>query len=477
MIFDFSALAKTITGLTADSRKVAKGNLFVAIPGTKMDGRQFIADAVAKGASHIVVPKGTPRPDGLNVIWIESDDPQHFLSFVASAFYGAQPRHIVAVTGTNGKTSTVNFARMIWSALGYKSASLGTLGLVGEGLVPLAGMTTPDAVSLFSTLADISRKGFTHLAMEASSHGLQQHRLDGVRIESAGFTNLTRDHLDYHVTMENYLAAKIRLFTEVVADGGAAVINADLPETEYLVSRAGNRSLKVITYGLSDAADIRIVGRQAVSGGQNLDILAFGNAYKVHLPLVGAFQAMNALCAAGLVLGDGKATVDDVMDALTTVHGVHGRLQPVPDAPDGIGVYIDYAHTPDGLETILKALRPHTTGRLICVFGCGGDRDKGKRPVMGEIAARLADHVIVTDDNPRSEDPSVIRAEIMSAAKGAIEIGGRRNAIHAAVHDLRAGDVLVIAGKGHEQGQIFATHTEPFDDLTETQSALRHFFQ
>jgi UDP-N-acetylmuramoyl-L-alanyl-D-glutamate--2,6-diaminopimelate ligase len=463
-----------ITGITADSRKVEAGNLFVALSGTKQDGRAYIADAIAKGAKFIVAENGTPHQPGAE--WMDVDNSHRFLSLAAAAFYKLQPAQIVAVTGTNGKTSTVNFVRMIWELLGVKAVSLGTLGLTGKGLDSIAGMTTPDPVSLFSTLAEVSKKGFTHLAMEASSHGLQQYRLDGVRVQAAGFSNLTRDHLDYHGTMDDYFQAKLRLFTEVVADNGTAVINADIPESAEIIRQSHVRGLTVLTYGVTDTADVRIVKRTAVAGGQDFVLSVFGDEYQVHLNLVGAFQAMNVLCAVGLVLAEKNVPVSEVMSALPRLDGVAGRLQPVPHDMGEFGIYVDYAHTPDGLETILHALRPHTSGRLICVFGCGGDRDKGKRPIMGEIATRLSDIAIVTDDNPRSEDPDAIRSEILAGAKNAIDVGGRRNAIHAAVKQLQAGDVLVIAGKGHEEGQIFANHTEPFNDFNEAQAAIRHFF-
>lgn len=470
-----------ITGMTADSRKVEDGFLFVAVPGVKVDGRAFIPEAVAKGAAFIAVAKGTEKMDiGSKAVWIEVDHPRAFLAQTAAAFYAQQPDYNVAVTGTNGKTSTVNFARMIWTELGQKAASLGTLGLIGDGLHGYDGSTTPDPVGLFSILRDISQKGFTHLAMEASSHGLEQHRLDGVKVKAGGFSNLTRDHLDYHGTMDVYFQAKLRLFSDVIADGGTAVINADIPESAEIIRVSRARGLNVITYGFAETADLRIVGRTAVSNGQDLTLTIFGKTYDVHLNLVGAFQAMNVLCAVGLVASESCFPMDDIIAVLPRISGVVGRLQSVPHDVPQVGVYVDYAHTPDGLDTILQALRPHTQNRLICVFGCGGDRDRGKRPVMGDIAARLADIVIVTDDNPRSEDPAFIRSEVMagipetlSSSGRILNIGGRRNAIHAAVALLQPGDVLVLAGKGHEDGQIFATHTEPFNDLTEAQAALR----
>jgi UDP-N-acetylmuramoyl-L-alanyl-D-glutamate--2,6-diaminopimelate ligase len=464
-----------IKGITSDSRQVKQGFMFVALPGVKVDGHNFIPAAIAAGATHVVLKAGSSKADGKDVTWIETDNPRLYLAQAAAAFYKVQPDYVVAVTGTNGKTSTVNFVRMILSALGKNAASLGTIGLIGDGLSGYAGMTTPDPVSLFSTLADVAGKGISHLAMEASSHGLQQYRLDGVHVRAAGFTNLTRDHLDYHGSMEEYLQAKIRLFSDIVMDDGTAVLNADVSEYAVISHLSNARGLRVISYGRALDADIRIVERVAVSNGQNLAIQAFGKIFNVHLNLVGEFQAMNVLCAAGLVLSDTAISVDVVMNCLERIEGVPGRLQAVPYHQNNIGVYVDYAHTPDGLETILRALRPHTQGRLICVFGCGGDRDRGKRPVMGEISNRLADITIVTDDNPRSEDPAFVRSEVMAGAPNAIEVAGRRNAIAYAVQQLEAGDVLVLAGKGHEQGQVFATHTEPFDDLTEAQAALNTY--
>jgi len=470
MIFDVSQ----ITGLTSDSRKVKEGFLFVAISGAKLDGRNYIQNAIKNGAKFIAVQKGSEQQDIGLTNWIEVENPHQFLSMTAVAFYKNQPSNIVAVTGTNGKTSTVNFARMIWNLLGIKSASLGTLGLIAEGFDGYAGMTTPDPVTLFSTLDLISKNEFTHLAMEASSHGLEQYRVEGVRVKAAGFTNFTRDHLDYHITMENYFQAKLRLFTEILQDEGVAVLNADIPEFEKISEVCRSRNINVISYGFIKNADISIIDQQAVSNGQDLKLNLFGKIYKVHLNLVGSFQAMNVLCAVGLVLAEQRFSADDVIAVLPKLDSVLGRLQPVPNIQNDIGIYVDFAHTPDGLETILKALRSHTKNRLICIFGCGGDRDRGKRAVMGEISSRLADITIVTDDNPRSEDPQFIRSEIMAGTKNAIEIDGRRNAIRHAVKLLNAGDVLVVAGKGHEQGQIFATHTEPFDDLTEIQTALQN---
>jgi UDP-N-acetylmuramoyl-L-alanyl-D-glutamate--2,6-diaminopimelate ligase len=395
---------------------------------------------------------------------------------MAAAFYARQPEHIVAVTGTNGKTSTAWFTQQLWEALGLRAASLGTLGIRGleiEALrnAKLTSMTTPDMVSLMATLADIAVSKVDHLAMEASSHGLSQYRLDGVRIQAAAFTNLTRDHLDYHPDMDDYFAAKARLFSEVLAEGGVAVLNADVPEFKRLADICAQRNITVLDYG-RNAQAIRLVERTALAQGQALVIAIHGKNYNVTLPLVGEFMVMNALAALGLVLAELPERAGDLVQALGTLKGAPGRLQFVPGHKDA-AVYVDYAHTPDALENILKSLRPHTEGKLYCVVGCGGDRDPGKRPIMGRLAATLADVAVITDDNPRSEDPAKIRAAMMQDAPGAQEIGDRRAAIGWAVAQLNKGDVLVIAGKGHEQGQIIAGRVEPFDDVEEAARAIR----
>lgn len=456
-----------ITGLTADSRQVRDGYMFVAIPGLKQDGRSYIADAINKGAKTIVVPKGTPKVAD-NITWLEVDNTRAYLAEAAASFYQAQPQHIVAVTGTNGKTSTVNFCRQIWELMGIKGASLGTLGLIANGVNDYNGMTTLDPVALHQNLKLLADKNITHLAMEASSQGIDQERLRGLKFRAIGFTNLTQDHLDYHQTMENYLAAKLRVFQENMAEAGVAVINADDPAHESFVKLVPGT---VWTYG-GHGRDLRIMDRRAVADGQILVLELFGKTTEIHLPLVGLFQAMNVLCAAGIVCAESGVKPEDVVGILPKLKGIPGRLQRVLKSPAGIGAYIDYAHTPDGLENILTALRPHTQGRLICVFGCGGDRDRRKRPIMGGISARLADITIITDDNPRSEDATSIRAAVQEGAPNALSIGGRREAIRHAVSMLREGDVLVVAGKGHEQEQIFADHTEFFDDYTETETAF-----
>lgn len=467
---------RSFKGLTQDSRAVKTGYLFAALPGSKADGRQYIVDAIRNGARAILAAPGTALPDDARgVDLIIDENPRHRLALLAAEFYGRQPACAVAVTGTNGKTSTVHFTKQIWRTRGLKAASIGTLGVRGPGLIRSGSMTTPDPVSLQAELADMAAAGIDHLAMEASSHGLDQCRLDGVKLRAAGFTNLTRDHLDYHKDMEHYFASKLRLFTDVMPKGGVAVLNADIPEYGQLCAAAEAHGHRVISYGFK-ARDLKIIAALPTPHGQDLTLEIYGQKLQTHINLVGQFQAMNALCALGLAIAEAP---DDIslraasLAAMADIHGAPGRLQLVPGHKAGAAVYIDYAHTPDALETILKALRPHTDGRLVCLFGCGGDRDAGKRPIMGEIASRLADHVIVTDDNPRSEKPDSIRKAIVSAAKGAVEIPGRREAIKYAVTDLKAGDVLVIAGKGHEQGQIFDGHTEPFDDFEEAEKAIR----
>lgn len=449
-----------ITGVTQDSRKVQPGWLFAAIPGTKVHGNDYIDAAVKAGASVILAARGTKA---VSVPVIESDNPRRDLALIAAKFYQHQPKTVAAVTGTNGKTSTVHFAQQIWSADGMSAASLGTIGVHGAVNKP-GSMTTPDSVSLHAELAELARAGVTHLAMEASSHGLEQHRLDGVKILAAGFTNLTHDHLDYHKTMDEYYRAKARLF-DLLSDDGVAVLNADVPEFAMLKARCGSK--RVVSYGLG-GKDIRMVSRRPVANGQAVSLEIFGKSYDLVIPLVGAYMAMNALCAYGM------AQVDKP-EVLQTLQGAPGRLQAVGGHPRGAAVYVDYAHTPDALARVLEALRPHTEGRLICIFGCGGDRDPAKRPIMGKIAAEGADLAIITDDNPRSEKPEAIRAAIrVGAGPTAKEIGDRREAIGYAIEQLQSGDVLVIAGKGHEQGQIFADHTDHFDDVEEATNFIKH---
>lgn len=454
-----------IAGITADSRAVVPGDMFAALPGTRTDGRAFIADAVRRGAIAVLAPPGTQWPDDVPQRPIIHDpEPRRRLAEIAAILAGPQPRTVVAVTGTNGKTSSVEFTRQLWASAGHAAASLGTLGVTAPGFEPGPGLTTPDPVTLAETLAGLARRGVTHAAMEASSHGLDQFRLDGVHLAAGAFTNLTRDHLDYHGTMEAYRQAKLRLFDTLLPEGAPAVAHADMDAAtlDALRNIAARRRLDLHTVGEAGTA-LRLLSATPLADGQALIIEADGRTHEVMLSLPGRFQADNVLVAAALtaVLG-----VNDVFSRLPALKGVRGRMELAARLPNGAAAYVDYAHTPDALERLLVALRPHATGRLHVVFGAGGDRDRGKRPLMGQAASRLADAVIVTDDNPRSEDPATIRAAILAACPGAREIGDRTRAIEAALNELETGDVLVVAGKGHEQGQIVAGVVHPFDDVT-----------
>ncbi len=449
----------SLKGLTSDSCKVENGFLFAAFPGAKADGREFIDMAIEKGASVILAPMGT-NVEGAELI--EDENPRLKFAHMAAEFYAKQPENIVAVTGTNGKTSVVSFAEQLWAAAGYTASSIGTLK---------GNLTTPDPVALHEKLAELATNGVGHLALEASSHGLDQYRLDGVKLSAAGFTNLTRDHLDYHGDMAAYLKAKARLFADLLPDSGVAVLNADDEAFPKLKNICDTRNINVISYGYK-GDDLTILKLEPKAHGQELELAVFGHEKTILLPLVGEFQAMNVLCALGLVFAKDIENKPLYLEALESLKGVSGRLQYVAGHPQNAAVYVDYAHTPDALEHVLDALRPHTKGQLVCMFGCGGDRDKGKRPQMGKVAHDLADIVIVTDDNPRSEDPAAIRAAVLEGAKGAQEIEGRRAAIQSAINALSDGDVLVIAGKGHETGQIFADRTEDFDDVREAENAI-----
>jgi UDP-N-acetylmuramoyl-L-alanyl-D-glutamate--2,6-diaminopimelate ligase len=457
--------ALDVAGVTADSRQVVPGDLFAALPGNRVDGRTFIADAVERGAIAVLAPPGTLWPPGVPPRPLICDpQPRRRLAQIAAVLAGPQPDTIVAVTGTNGKTSTVEFLRQIWTAGGHAAASLGTLGINAPGFDPGPGLTTPDPVSLAEILAGLRRTGIRHAAMEASSHGLDQARLDGVRLTAGAFTNLTRDHLDYHGTVEAYRAAKLRLFSDLLPDGAPAVANADMDAVTLLALReaAGRRRLDLRTVGESGDM-LRLLEATPLPHGQALTVEAYGVRRAVMLPLPGRFQADNALMAAALAMAAGQR---DALDKLSGLTGVRGRMELAARLPNGAAVYVDYAHTPDALERLLTALRPHTTGRLHVVFGAGGDRDRGKRPLMGAATARLADVAIVTDDNPRSEDPAAIRAAILAACPGAREIGDRARAIAAALEGLGPGDVLAVAGKGHEQGQTIGAEVLPFDDVS-----------
>lgn len=472
-LIDVSALK----GLTCDSRQVKDGYLFAAFPGGAQDGRAYIDEALAKGACAILAPSGTQLASTSKALLIAHENPRRYFAMLAAAYYKHQPAQIAAVTGTNGKTSVVSFLAHLWRALGYEAASIGTLGVHSGGVrsgkeAQAVSMTTPDASVLHAQLSHLAQSGISYLAMEASSHGLDQYRLDGVRIQVAAFTNLSRDHLDYHPTMEAYFEAKARLFKEVLPSTGTAVLNADIPEFLALRDICSARGVRVLSYG-THGETCKILGTQATGQGQNLKVSVLGKTYDLFLPLVGYFQALNALCALCMALAFDEDNTERAIKSLQTLPSAPGRLQSIEGHPAGAGIYVDYAHTPDALETVLKALRPHTTGQLVCVFGCGGDRDKGKRALMGSIAARLADSVIVTDDNPRSEAPESIRAEILTAAPGALEIPNRHSALQTAIQNLKAGDVLLIAGKGHEQGQIFKDRIEPFDDVQEVTRCLQ----
>ncbi len=457
-----------IVGLTADSRDVQPGYMFAALPGVAVDGAKFIPAAISAGAAAILCAPNVHVEGALPIL--VDRNPRRRLSVLASRFYGVQPDVVAAVTGTNGKTSVATFVREIWSTLALRSASLGTVGIVGpEGVRPLEH-TTPDPVRLHREVARLVSEKVTHLALEASSHGLAQYRLDGMRTTAAGFTNLTRDHLDYHATFDDYLYAKLRLFGEVMAPGGVAVINVDADYAQEFEAVSWARGHRIIAVGRK-GRDICLEGRQPEPRGQKLQIVHDGVHYEVLLPLVGAFQAANALVAAGLVIGcGGDAAL--TFKALERLQGARGRLEEVAHLKNDATVFVDYAHTPDALQTALEALRPHTRGRLVVVFGCGGDRDQGKRPQMGKIASQSADIAIVTDDNPRSEDASAIRAQVLAGAQGLRETGDRAQAIGDAIALLEAGDCLVVAGKGHETGQIVGDRVLPFSDHDAIASAV-----
>ena len=458
-----------ITGLAADSRRIGPGMLFAALPGSKADGRAFVGEALARGAAAVLADPSLADA-GLPVPLVLDPAPRRRLALMAARFFGRQPRCIASVTGTNGKTSVVSFTRQIWARQQLPAASLGTLGLEAPGHRDETGLTTPDPVRLQALLATLAAEGVEHVALEASSHGLDQQRLDGVRFTAAAFTNLSRDHFDYHGSAAAYFAAKRRLFAELLPAGGTAVLNADQPEFEDLAALCHTRGIEVLDYGRR-AERIRLLAQHPHTSGQMLEVSVEGRDAHVETALVGNFQAANLLAGLGLVLATG-GNVTTSAEALAYVEGARGRLQEVARHPCGAPVFVDYAHTPDALSQVLQALRPHTAGRLWVVFGCGGDRDPGKRPVMGEIAARLGDRVIVTDDNPRTEEPGSIRRAILAASPGALEIGDRAQAIRTALAGLQPGDVLVIAGKGHESGQIVGQVRLPFDDALEARKAL-----
>jgi UDP-N-acetylmuramoyl-L-alanyl-D-glutamate--2,6-diaminopimelate ligase len=463
--FDPQTSELAVAGLAVDSRAVKSGDVFFALGGSKTDGARFIGAAIEAGAVAVVAD----HPHSVSVPVIVRSNPRRALALAAAAFYPRQPQTIAAVTGTSGKTSVAAFTRQLWDSLGHDAASLGTIGIVSRHRNVYGSLTTPDPVALHRALDELAGEGVTHLALEASSHGLDQHRLDGVRIAAAAFTNLSRDHMDYHPTVEHYLAAKLRLFTDLASEGAPAVIAADHEHSAAVIAAARARKLDVITVGRKGEG-IRLVDAAIDGFGQKMTIEHRGQPHRLRLPLVGEFQIENALVAAGLVIATGGDAAK-TFAALENLEGAKGRLELIGarnDAP----VFVDYAHKPDALMKALEALRPYAKGRLIVVFGAGGDRDAGKRPLMGGIATQYADAVIVTDDNPRSENPAAIRSEILAAAKGAKEIGDRAEAIRSAVASLQSGDVLLIAGKGHETGQIVGDRVLPFSDHEAASAAL-----
>lgn len=458
-----------VVGITADSRKVEPGFVFTALAGARADGARFAIQAVERGAVAVIAAEDAILGD-LAVPVLRVAEPRRALALLAARIHGAQPATIVAVTGTSGKTSVAAFTRQIWAHLGVPAASIGTIGIVEPTGAVYGSLTTPDPVDLARDLSGLATRGVTHVALEASSHGLDQHRLDGVGVAAGAFTNLSRDHLDYHPSVSAYFDAKMHLFDQLLPKGAPAVIDVDTPDGLRAAERAAAAGCAVFTVGRGGTG-LRLVAVEPEAGLQHLTIEAEGTTHRVALPLLGTFQVSNALVAAGLAIVTGTPVVE-ALGALETLIGAPGRLDRVGATGEGAPIFVDYAHKPDALEKCLEAVRPYTRGRLIVVFGCGGDRDAGKRPIMGEIAVRLADVAIVTDDNPRSEDPAEIRRQILAAAPGAIEIGDRGEAIAKAVAMLNAGDLLVVAGKGHETGQIVGKTVLPFSDHDSIRSAL-----
>jgi len=448
-----------VTGFALDHRNVAPGSVFGAFTGAVFNGEDFIGQAVERGAVAVVARPEAPSSE---VPLLADPEPRRLFAELAAKFYAPFPETAVAVTGTNGKTSTVEMTRQIWRMSGHRSASIGTLGVTTSDEQVKTALTTPDIVTFLNNMAGLKRMGISHVAYEASSHGLDQHRAEGVPLAAAAFTNFSRDHLDYHETMDAYFEAKMRLFEDLLAPGKPAVVWTDDPKSDEVVERAVRRGLKVLTIG-GKGELIRLLDQKPTALGQTLIVEHGGKSHRVSLPLIGAYQAANVLTATGLVLATGGEW-DATFSAMQRVAPVRGRLERAVISRGGVPVYIDYAHTSDALEAAIAALRPHVEGRLITVFGAGGDRDQGKRPEMGKVAVALSDVVIVTDDNPRGEDPARIRADIMAAASGATEVPGRREAIAEAIRIAREGDIVLVAGKGHETGQIIGDKVLPFDD-------------
>jgi UDP-N-acetylmuramoyl-L-alanyl-D-glutamate--2,6-diaminopimelate ligase len=459
-----------VSGVTADSRMVKPGDVFVAIAGGKTDGARFVDSAIAAGAVAIVAERAPRQALPAPIALVRVANARRAVAAMAAKLFRRQPSTIAAVTGTSGKTSVAAFTRQIWTANGHRAASIGTIGIISPRGESYGALTTPDPVELHRSLDALASDGVSHLAIEASSHGLDQYRLDGLRIAAAAFTNITRDHLDYHPGFEAYLAAKLRLFEELLLPGATAVINVDHDHAAAVASAARARGLAIMTVG-RNGSGIRLVDSARDGFGQKLQLEHERKIYRIRLPLVGEFQAENALVAAGLAIATGDEA-GAVFAALQGLDGAKGRLERVGESR-GAQIFVDYAHKPDALAKALEALRPYAAARLLVVFGAGGDRDRGKRPLMGAAAAAKADRVIVTDDNPRSEDPAAIRAAIMAAAPGAIEIGDRREAIRRAIAELRGGDILLIAGKGHETGQIIGDRIMPFSDHEAVATALK----
>lgn len=464
-----------VSGLTLDSRAVGPGFLFAALPGTRVHGATFAAQVAEAGAAAILTDAegarlAAPALAGRDIALIVAEDPREAVARAAALWFGAQPATMVAVTGTNGKTSVATFARQIWEALGHAAINIGTTGVEGAWTAP-SSHTTPDAITLQALLAEAAGAGVTHAAMEASSHGIDQRRLDGVRLAAAGFTNLTQDHLDYHGTMEAYFEAKTQLFTRLLPEDGVAVVNLNGARGAEVAELALSRGQAVLAVGRGEGADLRLLGHRFDATGQDLRFTWNGQAHMARLNLIGGFQSENVAVAAGLAIATGDSA-EAVFATLPQLKGVRGRMQLAATRRNGAAVFVDYAHTPDAVETALRALRPHVMGRLIVVLGAGGDRDRSKRPLMGAAAAAHADRVFVTDDNPRGEDPAKIRAAILAACPGATEIGDRAEAILRAANDLQPGDALLVAGKGHETGQTIGGQTYPFDDVEQASLAV-----
>ena len=457
-----------VTGFAIDNRKVAAGNIFGAFRGAKFNGEDFIDAAIKAGAIAIVAH---PDADVQGVPHIADEEPRRIFAMMAARYFTPVPQYVAAVTGTNGKTSISEMTRQLWRMAGYNSASIGTLGVTTADQQVKTGLTTPDIVTFLSNMSGLAREGITHAIFEASSHGLSQYRTEGLPVQVGAFTNLSRDHLDYHGDMDSYFDAKMRLFDEVVESDGTAVIWADDEWSGEVIKRAMDRGLNIFTAG-EQGTSLRLVSRTPTQLGQVLMVKVGANTHRISLSLIGAYQAANILCAAGIVLSTG-GELDDVLDHMARVQPVKGRLERAVITKTGAPVYVDYAHTPDGLKAAINALRPHVKGKLITVFGAGGDRDKGKRPEMGKVASELSDVVIVTDDNPRSEDPGAIRADIMASAGGAEEIGDRKEAIRHAIDFAQTDDIVLLAGKGHEQGQIIGDRVIPFDDVEVARECAR----